>query len=59
MAKAGAPRLCGIPVRNFPEYRKLQEGYEKQVYEKNKETGTYISPTSYKASTSNADLNYS
>ena len=51
-----APRLRGVSTKDFVQFKKARDLYEKQVAEKNREPGVSITPTSYLASIEDAFL---
>ena len=51
-----APRLQGVALKDFVKFKKARELYEQQVEEKNRDPGTQIAATSYKASIDKALL---
>lgn len=51
-----APRLKGVSTRNFIEFKRLRELYEKQIEEKGTQLQGDIIPTSYRACIEDVDL---
>jgi len=51
-----APRLKGVSTKDFNQFFRLREIYEKQIQERNREPGLNLNPTSYRASIDDSDL---
>lgn len=51
-----APRLKGVSTKEFNQFFRLRELYEKQIAERNREPGLNLTATSYRASIDDSDL---